>query len=196
MIDWNKLKPHEIERMSQGIAPGEWAVDMQRPISTLLGSCVAVCLYDPAAGVGGMNHFMLPNMRRRDGSADVDTLLSGDYAMEVLLNGILKRGGARHRLKAKAFGGGTIISGIAASGIGARNADFTREWLARESIELVASDFLGAWSRKLLFVPATGDAWCRRMSSTMASAREAVQAELAYAESLQRRPLKSSIELF
>ena len=196
MIDWNALKPQEIERMSHGIAPGEWAVEMQRPLSTLLGSCVAVCLYDPAVGVGGMNHFMLPNMRRRDGSADVDTLLSGDYALEVLLNGILNRGGARHRLKAKAFGGGTIVSGIAASGIGARNAEFARDWLAREGIEPVAADFLGACSRKLLFVPATGDAWCRRMSSTMASAREAVEAELAYAESLQRRPPKSSVELF
>ena len=114
MIEWHTLSPQEIERRAQSISPGEWAVDMQRPISTLLGSCVAVCLYDPAVGVGGMNHFMLPNMRKREDGIDVDSLLSGDYAMEVLLNGIIARGGARHRLKAKAFGGGTIISGIAA----------------------------------------------------------------------------------
>ena len=116
--------------------------------------------------------------------------------MEVLLNGIIARGGARHRLKAKAFGGGTIISGIAASGIGKRNADFTCEWLAREGIELVASDFLGACSRKVLFVPATGDAYCRRMTTTMASAQEVAKAELAYAESLKRPPPKSRVELF
>lgn len=196
MIEWHKLTPQDIERRSRSIAPGEWAVDMQRPVSTLLGSCVAVCLYDTAAGVGGMNHFMLPNMRRRNGNTDVDTLLSGDYAMEVLLNELLVRGGDRRRIKAKAFGGGTIISSIAASGIGTRNAAFAREWLEREDIELVAFDFLGPWSRKVLFVPATGDAWCRRLSSTMATAQEAARAETAYAESLQRRPPQSNIELF
>ncbi len=196
MIDWHKMSPQEIERRATSIAPGEWAVDMQRPICTLLGSCVAVCLYDPAVGVGGMNHFMLPNMRKREGGVDVDSLLSGDYAMEVLLNGILARGGARHRLKAKAFGGGTIISGIAASGIGKRNAEFTRDWLAREGIELVASDFLGACSRKVLLVPATGDAYCRRMTTTMANAQEVARAELAYAESLRKPPPKSNVELF
>lgn len=196
MIDWHKMSPQEIERRAISIAPGEWAVDMQRPICTLLGSCVAVCLYDPAVGVGGMNHFMLPNMRKREGGVDVDSLLSGDYAMEVLLNGILARGGARHRLKAKAFGGGTIISGIAASGIGKRNAEFTRDWLAREGIELVASDFLGACSRKVLLVPATGDAYCRRMTTTMANAQEVARAELAYAESLRKPPPKSNVELF
>jgi chemotaxis protein CheD len=196
VIDWHNMSPQEIERRATSIAPGEWAVDMQRPICTLLGSCVAVCLYDPAVGVGGMNHFMLPNMRRREGGVDVDSLLSGDYAMEVLLNGILARGGARHRLKAKAFGGGTIISGIAASGIGKRNAEFTRDWLAREGIELVASDFLGACSRKVLLVPATGDAYCRRMTTTMASAQEVARAELAYAESLRKPPPKSNVELF
>jgi len=196
VIDWHKMSPQEIERRAISIAPGEWAVDMQRPICTLLGSCVAVCLYDPAVGVGGMNHFMLPNMRKREGGVDVDSLLSGDYAMEVLLNGILARGGARHRLKAKAFGGGTIISGIAASGIGKRNAEFTRDWLAREGIELVASDFLGACSRKVLLVPATGDAYCRRMTTTMANAQEVARAELAYAESLRKPPPKSNVELF
>jgi chemotaxis protein CheD len=196
VIDWHKMSPQEIERRATSIAPGEWAVDMQRPICTLLGSCVAVCLYDPAVGVGGMNHFMLPNMRKREGGVDVDSLLSGDYAMEVLLNGILARGGARHRLKAKAFGGGTIISGIAASGIGKRNAEFTRDWLAREGIELVASDFLGACSRKVLLVPATGDAYCRRMTTTMANAQEVARAELAYAESLRKPPPKSNVELF
>jgi len=196
VIDWHKMSPQEIERRATSIAPGEWAVDMQRPICTLLGSCVAVCLYDPAVGVGGMNHFMLPNMRKREGGVDVDSLLSGDYAMEVLLNGILARGGARHRLKAKAFGGGTIISGIAASGIGKRNAEFTRDWLAREGIELVASDFLGACSRKVLLVPTTGDAYCRRMTTTMANAQEVARAELAYAESLRKPPPKSNVELF
>ena len=82
--------------------------------------------------------------------------------------------------------------GIAASGIGKRNADFACEWLAREGIELVASDFLGACSRKVLFVPATGDAYCRRMTTTMASVQEVAKAEQAYAETLKRPPPKSN----
>ena len=162
-------------------------------MSTLLGSCVAVCMYDPKLGMGGMNHFMLPSMRRGE---DVDSVLSGDYAMEVLLNGLLGRGAARNRIQAKAFGAGTIISSLAATGIGQRNADFAREWLDREGIPLVASDFLGPWSRKVLFVPATGDAYCRRMPTTLATAQEIAREEQVYAESLLRRPPKSNVELF
>ncbi|QDF95522.1 chemotaxis protein CheD [Azoarcus sp. DD4] len=196
MTDWDALSPQEVERLARNIAPGEWAVERQRPISTLLGSCVAVCLFDPATRLGGMNHFMLPTMRRDDHHADDDMLLSGDYAMEALLNGLLNQGAARHRIQAKAFGGGTIISGMASAGIGNRNADFAREWLARERIELLAADLLGPWSRKLLFIPATGTAWCKRLPTTMATAQEIAREEANYAESLQRKPPPGNIELF
>ena len=194
-MDYASLPAREIERLSRNVAPGAWAVERQRPLSTLLGSCVAVCMFDLHARVGGINHFMLPNMQR-SADSEVDSLLSGDYAMEALLNALLAQGARKARIQAKAFGGGTIISGIAASGIGKRNADFTCEWLAREGIELLASDFLGACSRKVLFVPATGDAYCRRMTTTMASAQEVAKAELAYAEALKRPPPKSRVELF
>lgn len=196
MTDWHKLPAQEIERLAKNISPGEWVVDRQRPISTLLGSCVAVCLYDETVPVGGMNHFMLPSMKRRADNADVDSVLSGDYAMEVLLNGLLAQGAARHRLKAKAFGGGTIISGNAADGIGKRNAEFARSWLERERIPIVSSDFLGPWSRKVLFVPATGDVYSKRMASTMITTQEIAREEAAYAESLVKRPPPSNIELF
>ncbi len=195
MHELEQLSPQEIERRSQNIGPGEWAVERQRPISTLLGSCVAVCMFDSVAGVGGMNHFMLPNMRREGRHAEVDMLLSGDYAMEALLNALLNQGAARHRIQAKAFGGGTIISGMAASGIGPRNVDFAREWLERESIPLLASDFLGPWSRKVLLIPAAGIAWCKRMKTTLATAQEIALEEERYAQSLLR-PAKSNVELF
>ena len=194
-VDWNRLSPQEIERMACHIPPGGWQVDRDRPICTLLGSCVAVCMYDLDSGLGGMNHFMLPNMRRGSG-ADVDSVLSGDFAMEVLLNGLLGRGAVRSRVRAKAFGAGTIISSLAATGIGGRNADFAREWLDREGIPLVAADFLGPWSRKVLFVPSTGDAWCRRMPTTLATAQEIAQEEEIYAKSLQRPAKTSKVELF
>lgn len=196
MADWHSLPVNEIERMAKNISPGEWAVDRHRPVSTLLGSCVAVCLFDEAVQLGGMNHFMLPSMKKRENNGEVDSVLSGDYAMEVLLNSLLGQGAARHRIKAKAFGGGTIISGSAAGGIGKRNAEFARAWLEREGIPIVASDFLGPWSRKVLFVPATGDAYSRRIATTMITTQEVAREEATYAESLVKRQPSSNIELF
>ena len=90
-MDYNKLSSQEIERLARTIHPGAWAIEPDRPLATLLGSCVAVCLFDPQARIGGLNHFMLPNIRRSSND-DVDTLLSGSYAMEALLNALLMKG--------------------------------------------------------------------------------------------------------
>lgn len=198
MQDYATLSSREIERLSRYIRPGEWAVDQERPISTLLGSCVAVCLYDPAVPIGGMNHFMLPQMRR-NAFGDEDVLLAGDACMEALLNAMLARGAAKHRIRAKAFGGGTIIeTSEKAVSIGKRNADFAREWLDRERIPLVASDFLGPWSRKILFVPGNGDAWCKRVCTNMVTAAAMRREEEVYAASLTARPegTGKKVELF
>jgi len=197
-MDYSKLSSQEIERLARTIHPGAWAIEPDRPLSTLLGSCIAVCLFDPQARVGGLNHFMLPNIRRGRND-DVDSLLSGSYAMEALLNALLQRGAKKVRLQAKAFGGGTIIntSGPWMS-IGTRNAEFTKEWLARESIPLISSDFLGPWSRKVLFIPTTGDAFCRRMVTNMATADVIAREENSYAERLLQKPktTEKKIELF
>jgi len=198
LLDYSKLPSKEIERLSRSIQPGAWAIEPERPLSTLLGSCVAVCLFDPQARLGGLNHFMLPNMGRSQ-HGDVDSLLSGDYAMESLLNALLQKGAKKPRLNAKAFGGGTIIDTRAGSlSIGMRNANFTKEWLDREGIPLMSSDFLGPWSRKVLFLPGTGDAYCRRMLTNMATAEVIAREEQAYAETLakRQRPAENKIELF
>lgn len=197
-MDYSKLSSQEIERLARTIHPGAWAIEPDRPLSTLLGSCIAVCLFDPQARVGGLNHFMLPSIRRGSND-DVDSLLSGAYAMEALLNALLQRGAKKVRIQAKAFGGGTIIN---TSGnlmtIGARNADFTKEWLNREGIPLLASDFLGPWSRKVLFLPTTGDAFCRRMVTNMATAEVIAREEKSYADTLVQKPktTEKKIELF
>ncbi|MDP3540295.1 MAG: chemotaxis protein CheD [Azonexus sp.] len=197
-MDYSKLSSQEIERLARTIHPGAWAIEPDRPLATLLGSCVAVCLFDPQARIGGLNHFMLPNIRRSSND-DVDTLLSGSYAMEALLNALLMKGAKKNRLQAKAFGGGTIIntSGPLMS-IGTRNADFTKEWLQREGIPLLASDFLGPWSRKVLFVPTTGDAFCRRLVTNMATAEVIAREEKSYADTLLQKPktTEKKIELF
>ena len=184
------------ERIARNINPGGWAIETERPISTLLGSCVAVCLYDPKLKLGGMNHFLLPSRTSSDNS-DFDIILNGDYSMEVLVNGLLNKGAKKARLIAKAFGGGTIISSINLD-IGGRNSAFAHEWLERESIPLVASDFNGPWSRKVVFVPQTGDAFCRRIPTTQASAAAVAKAEQEYERSLtvkKKEPIQR-IELF
>jgi chemotaxis protein CheD len=197
-MDCSNLSSREIERLARNIHPGAWAVETERPLSTLLGSCVAVCLFDPALRIGGLNHFMLPNMQRNRDD-DVDSLLSGDFAMEALLNALLQRGAKKVRLQAKAFGGGTIIeAGETSLSIGMRNANFTREWLQREGIPLLSSDFLGPWSRKVLFVPNSGDAYCKRMVTNMTTAEVIAREERAYAETLinKPKPPEHKVELF
>ncbi len=182
----------DFERLALNINPGGWAVGTERPISTLLGSCVAVCLYDPKLLLGGMNHFLLPSKKVGAGD-DTDVVLAGDYAMEVLVNAMLAKGAHKDRLVAKAFGGGNIVSSIRMA-IGDRNVEFATEWLEREGIPLTASDFGGPWSRKVLCVPNTGEAFCRRSPVNQAVA-EAVKAEAAYEQSLIAAKAKK-IELF
>jgi len=197
-MDYSKLPSQEIERLARSIHPGAWAIEPERPLSTLLGSCVAVCLFDPQARIGGLNHFMLPNIRRSSHD-DVDSLLSGDFAMEALLNALLQKGAKKVRLQAKAFGGGTIINTAGQSmSIGLRNSEFTKEWLDREGIPLLASDFLGPWSRKVLFLPNSGDVFCRRMVTNMATAEVIAREERSYADTLiqKPKPTDKKIELF
>lgn len=120
-------------------------------ISTILGSCVACCLWDPLARVGGMNHILLANARQVPGQAPD---LLGVNAMEVMINEMLKLGALRSRLKAKAFGGAKMISGL--SEIGPANCAFIREFLANESIPCVSESLGGSMARHVIFTPSTG----------------------------------------
>ncbi len=196
--DLAKLPAKEIERLARNVQPGAWSVESEKPLSTLLGSCVAVCLFDPALKIGGINHFMLPEMGRSK-YGDVDSLLSGNFAMEALLNALLGRDARKLRLQAKAFGGGTIIdSDASAPNIGMRNASFAKEWLQREGIPLLSSDFLGPWSRKIIFLPFNGEAFCKRLVTNMATASVIAREERTYAETLLQKPktVDKKIELF
>ena len=184
----------DFERLAFNINPGGWAVEFDRPISTILGSCVAVCLFEPKLKLGGMNHFLLPSKRTGVGD-DTDVVLAGDYAMEVLVNAMLAKGAQKGRLVAKAFGGGNIVSSIRMA-IGDRNAEFAAEWLEREGIPLLASDFGGPWSRKVIWVPNTGEAFCRR-SPVNQAATDVVKAEAAYEQSLAKPQASTKrVELF
>jgi len=197
-LDYASLPVKDIERFSRVVQPGAWLVDSEKPMSTLLGSCVAVCLFDPLLKIGGLNHFMLPDMgRSRYG--DIDSMLSGNFAMEALLNGLLTKGAKKVRLQAKAFGGGTIIdTDGGALSIGMRNANFAKEWLVREAIPLRSSDFLGPWSRKIIFLPFNGEAFCKRLVTNMANAEVIAREERAYARTLLQKAqtVDKRIELF
>lgn len=124
----------------------------QEVLTTVLGSCIAACIRDPAAGVGGMNHFLLAQGHGEDRSA----LRYGVNAMELLINGLLARGAMRARLQAKLFGGAAVIAGL--SDIGLANADFARRYLEAEGIALAGGDTGGTQPRRIQYWPRTGRA--------------------------------------
>lgn len=134
-------------------------------ISTVLGSCVAVCLYDPLKQIGGMNHILMPgnpDMKHFDSAARY-----GVNAMEQLINRIMAIGGCRFHLIAKIFGGAHLFPTISEeNGIGQKNADFVLDFLKMENIRIVSSDLGGHASRKILFHTDTGDVYVKRISST------------------------------
>jgi chemotaxis protein CheD len=123
-------------------------------LTTLLGSCVAACMRDPVAGVGGMNHFLLPGGRA--GAIERDMQRHGVHAMELLVNELLKRGARRERLEAKLFGGGRLIDGL--TDVGRQNAEFAVGFLANEGIRHVGGSLQGDFGRKIQFWPVSGRA--------------------------------------
>lgn len=187
------LTARSLERQALFIHPGTWAVDDLQPLATLLGSCVAVCLYDPHLKLAGMNHFLLPG-RILGRESGVDDILYGDYAMEALRNAMYARGASPKRLIAKAFGGGNVVEAIRTA-IGTRNAEFAQQWLAREKIPLISSDFGGNWSRKVVFDPTTGAAYCKRLPIRRQEVAAILRAEEEYARKLVQ-PASKKVELF
>jgi len=144
------------------ILPGEYFVYAEDIlIMTTLGSCIAACLWDRDAKIGGMNHFMLP-----EGEGDAGSGRYGSYAMELLINELLKRGAARHSLEAKVFGGGQVISGMSTMNVGERNTSFVMDYLKTERIPIMSKDVLDIYPRKVCFLPASGKAMVKRLAPT------------------------------
>jgi chemotaxis protein CheD len=140
------------------VPPGEYyATQEDLAMVTVLGSCVSACLYDSKRRIGGMNHFMLP------GAGDSARL--GIYAMEVLINRMLRCGAERANLVAKVFGGANVLEGMETLNIGSRNAAFVLEFLAEERIPVVAQDLEDLYPRKVAFFPASGRVLMKRLSA-------------------------------
>jgi chemotaxis protein CheD len=146
------VTPTEKDRTSY-IVQGEFRVsrDPSEVLSTVLGSCVAVCLWDPAAKVGGMNHFLLP---AAPGQGDAKMLRYGAHAMEVLINEVLKLGARRKALQAKLFGGANVTDALGP--IGQANATFALAYLNDEDIPCLAKSLGGTQARRIVFRPVTG----------------------------------------
>jgi len=173
------------------ILPGEFYVTIaDESISTVLGSCIAACIRDKKLGVGGMNHFMLPAI----GDPKMDGALNryGNFAMENLINEILKNGGKRENLEVKIFGGGKILQNM--TDVGERNILFAKEYIAAEGLQLAMSDVGDTCPRKVIYFPASGKALLKRLRSL--HNETVVSREQEYMNNLDVKPDEGDIELF
>lgn len=182
----------KVNAMTQTVLPGNHAVIREPEVAlvTLLGSCVAACLRDPALGLGGLNHFLLPG----DATADQKSARYGIHAMEMLVNDILKRGGVKDRLEAKVFGGANVIDVSAAETVGDRNCRFVTDYLRKEGIRIVAQDLGGERARRVFFFPDTGRASVLKLP--VSDNRRLRNEELALRARAQAAPKAGGVELF
>lgn len=183
------------ERQAVKILPGEYYVtNGDKMIVTVLGSCVAVCLRDKVIGIGGMNHFLLPN----DGSNETGLLTEsaryGVYAMELLINHLLKMGANRARMEAKVFGGGNVLRGLTVNNVGQRNAEFVLDYLHNERIPIVAKDLLDEFPRKVYFFPDTGKVLVKKIKSLHNTT--IIDRESEYRMRVKFTPKSGDVELF
>ena len=182
------------DRDAAKILPGEYyftSKDMM--IVTVLGSCVSACLRDRVFGVGGMNHFMLPDGGDPDSPVSA-SMRYGTYAMEVLINELLKAGARRENLEAKVFGGGNVLRGFVAINVGERNAQFVRNYLRTEGIRCVAEDLNDIHPRKVYFFPRTGKVLVKKLKQL--NNNTLVNREQDYASRLQNGDVTGSVDLF
>jgi len=176
------------------ILPGEYyytGKDML--IVTVLGSCVSACIRDRVKGLGGMNHFMLPDGGDA-GNPVSASMRYGSFAMEVLINDLLKAGARRENLEAKVFGGGAVLRGFSAMNVGERNAAFVINFLKTERIPVLAEDLNDIYPRKVYFFPRTGKVLVKKLMQTHNDTL--AKRELDYASRLKVTPVAGAVDLF
>jgi chemotaxis protein CheD len=187
----------EFARNAVKLLPGEFFVSGDDIVlSTVLGSCISACMWDRNAQVGGMNHFMLPGDANRGGAEPDPIGLAGRYgvfAMEQLINELLKRGARKPNLEVKLFGGGAVLRNFTALNVGERNAEFVLEFLRMEGIRVASQDLLDVFPRRVAFFPVSGRALCRKLAQVDASI---VSAEQQYNARLNTSKVGGDVELF
>jgi len=180
------------------ILPGEFYVSLAgEMIVTVLGSCISACVRDRVKGVGGMNHFMLPVQRENLSSgvaAMSESARYGNWAMEYLINEILKNGGDKRNLEIKIFGGGRVLENMQQIDVGQKNIDFVHHFIANEKLFLAAEDVGGVYPRKVLYFPDTGSVKVRKLKTVRNDV--VFERERNYARTINTRPTQGDIELF
>lgn len=176
------------------VAPGEHEITAAKDeiVATVLGSCISVCMRDPQVGIGGLNHFLLPKSSGGNDASAGERY--GDTAMEVLINGLMKRGAKRSQLEAKVFGGARVLSGATMLAIGDGNIAFVLDFLTREGIPIVSKDVGGTRSRRIHYQPSTGRAWVQHVQPGARSSEH--EQEVAYLNRLKSQPVAGDIEIF
>jgi len=178
------------------ILPGEYFFSGKDiVIVTVLGSCVSACIRDRVSGIGGMNHFMLPDSGSDENSPVSASMRYGTYAMEILINELLKAGAKRENFEAKVFGGGNVLRGFTSINVGERNAKFVRDYLKMENIRITAEDLIDIHPRKVFFFPRTGKVLVKKLKVVHNDTLK--QREIDYANKLKKDALGGGeIDLF
>ncbi len=177
------------------VLPGEYYVtgkDML--IVTVLGSCVAACIRDTQSGIGGLNHFMLPDGGTDENNPASTSARYGSYAMEILINHITKLGARRANLEAKVFGGGNVLPGLTVANVGERNAEFVLRFLHTEKIRVVAQDLVDVYPRKVYYFPASGKVMVKKLRDIHNST--IFEREQVYGSRLKGSRVGGDVELF
>ena len=179
--------------MSIKILPGEFYVTQENErIETVLGSCISACVRDPIAGVGGMNHFMLPIDKGSSSTELSGANRYGNYAVENLVNSILHNGGQKERLEFKLFGGGRIMKSM--SNIGWYNIGFAFDYIYTEGFKIVSQDIGDIYPRKILYYPLTGRVRVRRLNAM--HNQSLADQENRYIHNIESKPVEGDVELF
>jgi chemotaxis protein CheD len=175
------------------ILPGEFYVTgHDEAITTILGSCISACVRDPKAGLGGMNHFMLPLNNSATKTQMADAARYGNFAMEQMINDILRNGGKRERLEVKIFGGGRVMKGV--TDVGKKNISFVREYIELEGLRLIAEDVGGNYPRKVVYHPKTGKV---KMKKLINQHNDTVEVrDESYFDKITHQKTEGDIELF
>ena len=182
--------PH-FQLNSAKVLPGEYFVSRdEMAIVTVLGSCIAACLWDRFMRIGGMNHFMLP-----DGDSSDVSGRYGSYAMELLINEMLKMGARRESMQAKIFGGAQVMRNFTTMNVGERNTNFVLNYLHTERIPIVSEDVLDIYPRKVVFFPVTGKAMVKRLAHAHPEALVAQEAK-GNATTVAKTTSGGSVDLF
>ena len=181
------------------ILPGQFYISTQgEMIVTVLGSCISACVRDKYRAVGGMNHFMLPmqreNMHDKKHFSISESARYGNWAMEYLINEILKNGGEKRNLEVKIFGGGKVLESMSQIDIGRKNIEFVSHFITNEGLSLVAQDVGGLYPRKVLYFPDTGSVKVKKLKTVRNDV--VFKREQDYARSINAKPQQGDVELF